>query len=199
MAATAETPVASTGRATTPTLVACLCAFVVMVMGSAGLGGAYSYSRYAIRRANPGEKFFAKEMKFNNYAAFILLFTFVLASLAIGWAVTSLRVNNRRWSAGGFGFTVVLNLAAMNILWFIGSEWEAAVNANPWWLHAYTLLFFAGLVTLAATIAAGLGLARVVTGQANAEQPHQAMAASWIQHAALVVWIVVYTLIFLYK
>ena len=192
---TAPTP----GRATTPTLVACLAGFVAMVMAVAGLGGAYSYARFATRRANPGEPFFAKEMKFNNYAAFILLFTFLLASLAIGWAVTSLRVGNRRWSAGGFGFTVVLNLAAINIIWFIGNEWEAPVNANPWWLHAYTLMFFAGLITVVATIAAALGLARVVTGQANAEQPHQALAASWLQHAALVVWLVVYALIYLYK
>ncbi len=189
----------TTGRATTPTLVACLAGFVAMVMAVAGLGGAYSYARFATRRANPGEQFFAKEMKFNNYAAFILLFTFLLASLAIGWAVTSLRVGNRRWSAGGFGFTVVLNLAAINIIWFIGNEWEAPVSAHPWWTHAYTLMFFAGLAAVVATIAAALGLARVVTGQANAEQPHQALAASWLQHAALVVWTIVYALIYLYK
>lgn len=187
------------GRATTPTLVASMSGFVAFVMGSAGLGGAYSYTRYAIRRANPGEPFFPAAMKFNNYAAFILFFTFILASLTIGWAVMSLRVGNRRWSAGGFGFTVVMNLAAMNIMWFIGAEWEAPVNGQPWWLHVYALLVFAGLTTLVATIAALLGLARVITGQADAKQPHLAMAASWMQHGALVVWLVVYALIYLYK
>ena len=198
MAATSD-PMPATGRATTPTLVACMAGFASLVMAAAGLGGAYSYTRYAVRRANPGESFFPAAMKFNNYAAFILLFSFVLASFSIGWAVTSLKVGNRRWSSRGFGFAIVLNLAAMNIMWFIGSEWEAPVNAQPWWLHVYTLLAFAGLAALIATVAGILGLARVVTGQTNAQQPHLAMAASWLQHAALVVWIVVYALIYLYK
>lgn len=189
----------TTGRATTPTLVASMAGFVSLVMAAAGLGGAYTYTRYAIRRANPGEQFFPAAMKFNNYAAFILFFTFILASLTIGWAVTSLRVGNRRWSAGGFGFAIVMNLAAMNIMWFIGTEWKAPVNGQPWWLHVYTLLVLTGLTTLLATIAALLGLARVVTAQADSNQPHLAMAASWLQHAALAVWLVVYALIYLYK
>lgn len=198
MAAT-PAPASTSGRATTPTLVACLAGFAAMVMAAAGLGGAYSYTRYAVRRANPGEPFFAKSMKFNNYAAFVVLFTLVLASVAIGWAVTSLKVGNRRWASGGFGLTLLLNIAAMNIMWFIGSEWEAAANAHPWWLHTYALLTLAGLASLIALIAAGLGLARIITAQANAEQPHVAMAASWLQHGALATWVVVYALIYLYK
>jgi heme/copper-type cytochrome/quinol oxidase subunit 3 len=196
--ATASTPT-TTGRATTPTLVAALAGVVVVVMSAAALGGAYATTRYSIRRSNPGESFFPSSMKFNNYAAFIVFFTLIMGSLAIGWGVTSLKVGNRRWAGAGFGIAIITDLAALNIMWFIGSGWEAAVNALPWWLHTYALLAVAMIAGAVALVAAGLGLARVVTAQATPEQPHTAIAAAWMQHAALVVWIIVYLLIFLYK
>jgi heme/copper-type cytochrome/quinol oxidase subunit 3 len=189
----------TTGRSATPTLVASIAGFVVMVMGIAGLAGAYGITRFYTKQANPTEQFFAKSMKFNNYAAFIVLFSLALGSLAVGWAVTSVKVGNRRWSAAGFGIAIVTNLAALNIIWFIGSEWKAAANAAPWWLHTYALLTFAVIACLVGLVSCVAGLARVTTGQATADQPHQAMAASWLQHGALVVWIVVYSLIYLYK
>ncbi len=198
MAAT-PAPASTTGRATTPTLVASLAGVVAVVMAAAALGGAYATTRYSIRRANPGEPFFPSSMKFNNYAAFIVFFTLILASLAIGWGVTSLRVGNRRWAGAGFGIAILTDLAALNIMWFIGSGWEAAADALPWWLHTYALLSIAMIAGAVALVAAGLGLARVVTAQATPEQPHAAIAAAWMQHGALGVWVIVYLLIFLYK
>jgi heme/copper-type cytochrome/quinol oxidase subunit 3 len=197
--AASPAPAGTTGRATTPTLVASLAGAVAMVMMAAAVGGAYAQTRYSIRRANPGEQFFPVAMKFNNYAAFIVFFTLIMGSLAIGWGVTSLRVGNRRWAGAGFGIAVFTNVAALNIMWFIGNGWEAAANALPWWLHTYALLTVAMIAGALALIAAGLGLARVVTAQATPEQPHAALAAAWIQHAALAVWTIVYLLIFLYK
>ncbi len=198
MAAT-PAPVSTTGRATTPALVAALAGVVAVVMSAAALGGAYATTRYSIRRSNPGESFFPSSMTFNNYAAFIVFFTLILASLAVGWGVTSLRVGNRRWAGAGFGIAVLTDLAALNIMWFIGNGWGAAANALPWWLHAYALLTIAIVAGVVALVSVGLGLARVVTAQATATQPHAALAAAWLQHAALAVWIIVYLLIFLYK
>jgi heme/copper-type cytochrome/quinol oxidase subunit 3 len=198
MAAT-PVPAPSVGRATTPTLVACLAGGAALMMAMTGLGGAYAISRYSVRRANPREQFFPSTMKFDNYAAFIVGLTLLLASIAIGWAVTSMKVGNRRWSTGGFGFTILLNLGALNILWFIGNEWKAEVNSVPWWLHVHALLVMAGVAVVVALIAAVLGLGRLVTAQTTAEQPHLAMAASWLQHVALVSWLIAYALIYLYK
>lgn len=197
--ATTAAPTTQSGRATTPTLVACIAGAAAVMMGSAGLAGAYAYTRYAIRRANPGEPFFPSTMPFNNYAAFIVFLTFALASISVGWAITCLRVGNRRWAGGGFGFAVLANIAAANIIWFIGNQWEGEANSLPWWLHSYTLLTFAAIVSGVALVASALALARIVTAQSNAEQPHAVIGASWFQHSALVVWTVVYSLIFLYK
>ena len=197
--ATTPAPATVTGRATTPTLVACLAGSAALVMASAGVGGAYAYTRYALRRSNPGEPFFPSTMPFNNYAAFIVFATFGLASIAVGWAITSLRIGNRRWAGGGFGFAILANLAAGNIIWFIGNQWEGAANALPWWLHSYALLSVAGVACALALGASVLGLARVVTAQSTPEEPHAAIGATWFQHSALVVWTIVYSLIFLYK
>lgn len=199
MATAAPSAPTTPGRATTPTLVACLAGFVAVVMAIAGLGGAYSYTRYALRRANPGEPFFPAAMPFNNYAAFVVFLTFILASMSVGWAITCLRVGNRRWAGGGFGFAIFANLAAANIIWFIGNQWEGAANALPWWLHSYALLTLAGIATAVAVVASVLSLARIVTAQSTGEQPQSVIGATWLQHGALAVWTVVYLLIFLYK
>jgi heme/copper-type cytochrome/quinol oxidase subunit 3 len=113
--------------------------------------------------------------------------------------VSVTRFTHRRWMFMGFGLAAFLSLAAMNLVWLLGSSLGFGVNEHPYAVFVYALLA-AALVVLA--ISAGTALlaaARSLSGQVSAEQPHLGRAAAWVVHTGTLVWLVVFAVIYLYK
>lgn len=190
------TPALSTGvnaetipaRSGTPALVGTVCAVAAAAMFTTGVTSAY----LSVRNATGASEFVPVAMPFNNYVAVTIAMTLSLASIAAGWAVTSMRLGNRRYASTGFGFAAFMGIAALNLIWFLGTDAELSVDTG-----AYTVLFYAMLATAAIMVVIGLvssltGLARVLGGQATARQPQYALASVWGQHLALVSWFAIY-------
>ena len=85
------------GRAGSPALVGALTGYAGFAMFVAAACGTY----LSVRDKAEAGTFVSPNMKFNNYTVFMITLTLVLASVAAGWAVTSMRVNQRRWSTVG--------------------------------------------------------------------------------------------------
>jgi heme/copper-type cytochrome/quinol oxidase subunit 3 len=191
------TPALSTGlsaetaapaRSGTPALVGTLCALVAGAMFTTGVTSAY----LSVRNATGASEFVPVAMPFNNYVAVMIASTLILASIAAGWAVTSMRLGNRRYASTGFGLAAFLGIATLNLIWFLGVDAKLSVDNG-----AYTVLFYAMLATAVIMVVIGLvssliGMARVLGGQATARQPHYALASAWGQHLALASWFAIY-------
>jgi heme/copper-type cytochrome/quinol oxidase subunit 3 len=103
-----------------------------------------------------------------------------------------MRLGNRRYASTGFGFAAFMGVAALNLIWFLGTDAKLPVDTG-----AYTVLFYALLATAVLVVVVGLvaslaGLARVLGGQATARQPQYALASAWGQHLALAAWLGIY-------
>ena len=191
------TPALSTGlsaetgtpaRSGTPALVGTVCALAAGAMFTTGITSAY----LSVRNATGAAEFVPVAMPFNNYVAVMIASTLILASIAAGWAVSSMRLGNRRYAYTGFGFAVFMGIAALNLIWFLGVDAKLAVDTG-----AYTVLFYAMLATAVIMVVGGIvssltGLARVLGGQATARQPQYALASAWGQHLALASWFAIY-------
>jgi heme/copper-type cytochrome/quinol oxidase subunit 3 len=179
----------TTPRSGTPALVGTLCALAAAAMFTTAVTSSY----LSVRNATGASEFVPVAMPFNNYVAVMIAVTLSLASMAAGWAVTSMRLGNRRYASTGFGFAAFMGIAALNLIWFLGTDAKLSVDTG-----AYTVLFYAMLATAVIMVVVGLassltGLARVLGGQATARQPQYALASAWGQHLALASWFAIYT------
>jgi heme/copper-type cytochrome/quinol oxidase subunit 3 len=184
--ASAET--GTPARSGTPALVGTVCALAAGAMFTTAVTSSY----LSVRNATGASEFVPVAMPFNNYAAVMIAITLSLASIAVGWAVTSMRLGNRRYASTGFGFSAFMGIAALNLIWFLGTDAKLPVDTG-----AYTVLFYAMLATAVIMVVGGLvssltGLARVLGGQATAKQPQYALASAWGQHLALISWFGIY-------
>lgn len=161
----------------------------------AALGAFY----VALRKGASADYLSSTGMKFNNYSAFIILFTLLLASAAAGWGVTAARLGNRRWGATGFGLALLFDLAALNLLWDIGQQIGVGVRDLPATTMVYTLLVAGGISIAIGAAASICGLVATVGGHASPSTRYHAIAASIGQHFATVAWLVPYVAIFLKK
>ena len=182
-------------RSGTPALVGTLCG----VAGAAMFGAAITSSYLSVRNATGAAEFVPVEMPFNNYAAVMIAATLVLASIAAGWAVTSMRVNDRRYASIGFGFAAFMGVAALNMIWFLGVDAKLSVDTGAYTALFYAMLAAAVIMVFIGMVSSLIGLARVLGGQATARQPHYALASMWGQHAALAVWLAIYATLYWLK
>lgn len=183
------------GRAGSPALVGALTAYAGVGMFVAAACGTY----LSVRDKSDAGSFVAPKMLYNNYVAFMVTLTLVLASVAAGWAVTSMRVGQRRWSTSGFGIAAFMNLAAGNLLWFLVKDLRLGASGAVYEVILYGLFIVAAFTTLIGLAASLSGLFRTLSGQATASQPHYGVIAAWGQHLATASWVAVYATIYLLK
>lgn len=172
----------------------------VLALGSgAMLTTAVCAAYLSVRNRNASSDFIPATMPFNNYVAVMITFSLVIASLAVGWAVVSTRVAQRRWGSTGFAFAAFLDLAALNLLWWLGKDSAQSVDSSPYAVLFYAMLAVAGALLVAGLIASIAGVARVLGGHASPRELHHAVASSWVQHLALAAWVAVYATIYWLK
>lgn len=182
------------GRAGSPALVGALTAYAGVAMFVTAACATY----LSVRNAS-GADFIEPKMLFNNYVAFMIVATFVLASMAAGWAVTSMRVGQRRWATSGFGLAVFLNAAGANLVWFIVKGLGLGASGSTYPVILYGLFIVVAVTTTIGFVASLSGLLRTLGGQASAAQPHYGVLAAWGQHLAGASWVAVYATIYLLK
>jgi heme/copper-type cytochrome/quinol oxidase subunit 3 len=182
------------GRAGSPALVGALVTYTGVAMFVTAACGTY----LSVRNAS-GSDFVAKEMLFNNYVAFMATVTFALASVAAGWAVTSMRISQRRWTTSGFALAAFLNVAAANLIWFLAKSLGLGANGLVYPVILYGLFIVAALTTAIGFFASLSGFLRALGGQATASQPHYGVLAAWGQHLAGASWLAIYATIYLLK
>ena len=160
----------------------------------AGLCGAYVAVRTGV-----GKGFVPTTMKFNNYAAVMILVTAAIASFAVEWALVALKVGQRRWVSGGYGLAALMGVAAMNLVWLIGARLGIAVNENVYATLVYALLAAAMLFLAVSVVACLTSLALSLGGHSSSQNTRPARAANCLVHLATLGWLAVFALIFLYK
>ncbi len=183
------------GRAGSPALVGALTGYAGFAMFVAAACGTY----LAVRDKSEAGAFIAPKMRYNNYVAFMITLTLVLASVAAGWAVTSMRVGQRRWATSGFGLATFMNLAAANLLWFLVKDLDLGANGTVFEVIIYGLYIVAAAALVVGLAASLHGLLRTLSGQATASQPHYGVLSAWGQHLAAASWIAIYATIYLLK
>lgn len=192
--ANVDAPVVLRGRAGSPALVGALSAYAGVAMFVTAACGTY----LAVR-AKSGGAFVAPKMLFNNYVAVMITITFGLASVAAGWAVTSMRVGHRRWTTSGFGLAVFMNLASANLIWYLVKSLGLGAGGATYEVILYGLFIIAAVTTAIGFAASLSGLLRALGGQATASQPHYGVLAAWGQHLAGASWLAIYATIYLLK
>jgi heme/copper-type cytochrome/quinol oxidase subunit 3 len=182
------------GRAGSPAMVGALTAYAGVAMFVTAACGTY----LSVRNASGGD-FVAAKMPFNNYVAVMTTITFALASVAAGWALTSMRVGQRRWTTGGFGLAAFMDLAAANLIWYLVKTIGLGASGSVYPVILYGLFIVAGITTAIGVAASLSGLLRTLGGQATASQPHYGVLAAWGQHLAGAAWLAVFATIYLLK
>lgn len=167
---------------------------------SAGAMDVFAVTGFFLGTRNlSGRSFVPSGVTFNNYGAVMATMTLGLASLATGWAMTSLRVGNRRWASSGFGLVVLLDFAALNLVWTVGRALGPGVRGSEYAVVSYASMALAGIFIGIALVTAAAGLARVLGGQTTGTQPHLGYASAWVQHLATLAWVLSWAVIYLRK
>jgi heme/copper-type cytochrome/quinol oxidase subunit 3 len=192
--ATATLTPSTNHRIGNPALVGTLAGVAAGAMAVAGLGMAFLASRQAA-----GKDFVPATMLFDNYIAVTTAATLLLASAAVGWAVTALRIGHRRWASSGFALAALLDFAALNLIWFLAKETGLAVQGSEYAVLVYAVMTAAGVAIAIGLVAAVVGFARVLGAQTSSAQPHLGRASAWTQHLGTAAWLAAWGLIYLRK
>ncbi len=133
-----------------------------------------------------------KGVEIDNYLGTVLTITLALSVITAEWAVHALRRGNRPQSLTAATVTVGLGLAAMNLLWYIGTQLHFGPADN-----SYAVLVYALLVAVGVIAAAGLGfllvaLVRTVGGQVTPGDPELLRAAAWHWHVVTAAWLLAF-------
>jgi len=171
-------------------------AMLFAVCGATMLFGALLAAYLHMRRL--GHPFPPAGVEIDEYWGNIMAGTMVMSALTVEWGVSAIRRGERKQALAGFGLTLALGLAFLNLLSFASAhvKFDAATNA-------YGLVVTALVMVLGIAVGIGVGLLALtifrVAGrqllQPDAEQP-RAAAIYWHFAVAtsLAVW---YTVIVL--
>jgi heme/copper-type cytochrome/quinol oxidase subunit 3 len=140
----------------------------------------------------------AEGTKIDEYWGNIMAGTMLMSAFTVEWGVVALRRGERKQALAGFGLTVALGIAFLNLLSFAAGHVEFDAISNPYALVVTAMVMALGLVVGVGVAAASLTLFRVAGRQlleTDAEQP-RATAIIWqfAVAASMAVW---YTVIVL--
>ena len=161
-------------------------------MAFAALLAAYLHMR---RLADP---FPPAEAEIDQYWGNLMMITMVMGSVTVEWACSALRREQRKEALAGFGVTVGLGIAFLNLMSFAAGHVEFDAVSHPYGLVVTAMTMLLGIVVGIGVAFVSLTLFRVAGRQlldAESDQP-RATACYWhfATIAAVAVW---YTVIVL--
>ncbi|MHB8467044.1 MAG: cytochrome c oxidase subunit 3 [Acidimicrobiales bacterium] len=137
-----------------------------------------------------------KGFKFEEYFGNTLAVTILMAALAAWWGAYGVVKRERRQAAAGFGLTIFLELAFINLLTYALRSSKLSPSANGFGVIYYALSGAAIAIAATGVVVAGVTVARVLGGQVDREAPSLGWAAAWYSTFVMVAWAVVYTAIY---
>jgi heme/copper-type cytochrome/quinol oxidase subunit 3 len=195
MAATPTPTVTARRRPGNAAQLGSLLAATAGFMFMATLCGAY----ISVRNWRPAGTFIPESMKFDHFAGFMMMTSALIGSLAVEWALSSIRLKQRRWGTAGYGIAIVFMAATANSAWFIGQQARLVASDERYAIMLYAIL--AGVILLVGigALAAGVSLVRVMSGHTLADDILYGRAGNWLVHLASLGAVTAFFLLFTYK
>ena len=179
-------PPAGRGRPAHLLSVATLLAGIAELMTVGALVAAYLNVRALADRWPP------KGVSVDNYLGTTLFITLVLSIITAEWAVYSLRRDNRRQSLIGLAITMLLGVAFVNLLWYVGTQFHFGPADSTYAVLAYAMLTVVGVIAVIGLGFLLVALARTIGGQATPREPGVVRAAAWHWHVVTAAWLLVF-------
>ena len=162
-------------------------ALVLIVAGSMAVGALSAVFMALSFRAHqppPG-------VHLDEYPAVVAGLTLILSSVTITWALSGLRLGERRQALAALTATLLFGLADLSLVWFILDKAGFGVASSP-----FATLFYAMVGTGGAVVAAGLFMVvgcigKVAANQLSAFDSEGLRAVLWYWHFAVGAWIVI--------
>ena len=126
-----------------------------------------------------------------NYPGTMLAITAMMAIVTAHWGVWAVRRDLRGQAGAGFGFTIGLVLAFINLLWFFGRDLHMAANKSAFAVLLYAVLAAAGIAAVAAIAASAPVLVRIWGRQDASATLDTARAAALYWDFVAVGWLLV--------
>lgn len=171
-------------------------AVLFLACGGTMLFGALLAAYLHLRRLQ--DPFPPPEAKIDQYWGNVMAITMVMASVTVEWGRVALGRGERRQALAGFGITVALGVAVLNLMSFAAGRVEFDAASHPYGLVVTAMTMLLGITVGIAVAFVSLTLFRVAGRQLldpGADQP-RAAAICWhfTVAASLAVW---YTVIVL--
>jgi heme/copper-type cytochrome/quinol oxidase subunit 3 len=129
-----------------------------------------------------------------------MLFTLLMSSVTVQWAVEAIRRDNRRHAYLAFGITALFGVAFLNMEAYLDSILDLDVSiANVMPVLYYTITGAHAAMVVAAMILLGLMAFRALGGQYTSRQHDGVSAAALFWHTMVVVYAIVWYAIYVTK
>lgn len=128
----------------------------------------------------------------DNYPGSMLAVTALLLASLAGWAVHAVRSDERRQAQVALGLTLLVGLAFLNAIWYVGATVGHGPGENAYALLVHAFVVVVGVLTLAAVVLTVATMLRFAGGQVHAGDPEMATATGWAWSLTAVAWLAVY-------
>lgn len=170
---------------------------VVLVTTSATmLFGALIAAYLHLRRLDP--EFPPGDAKIDQYWGNLMVLTMVMTSVTVEWACAALRRGERKQALAGFGITLGLGIAFLNLMSFAAGRVEFDAVSHPYGLVVTAMCMLLGIAVGVGVAFVALTLFRIAGRQLLAPDAGQPRAAAVYWHFTVLTSVAVwYTVIVL--
>lgn len=128
----------------------------------------------------------------DNYPGSMLAATAVLLAALAAWATHALRSDDRRQAQVGSALTLLVGLAFLNAIWYVGATIGHGPGENAYALLVHAFVVVVGVLTVASLALNVATLLRIAGGQVSAQQPEMAVAAAWAWYFTTAAWMIAF-------
>ncbi len=171
-------------------------AVLLLATGGAMTFGALLAAYLHMRRL--ADPFPPPEAKIDQYWGNLMVLTMLMASVTVEWACSALRREQRKEAVAGFGITLALGVAFLNLMSFAAGHVEFDAVSHPYGVIVAAMTMLLGLVVGMAVAFVTLTMFRVAGRQLLEPGADQPRATAWAWHFATIASVAVwYTVIVL--
>ena len=149
--------------------------------------------------ASPGANWVPRGVEIPNAELGYAVFTAVISSITVQWAVWASRHRERGHTLVAVGVTLVLGVAWINLFFFSFDFMELAIGSSSWANLAYTLTGVAVAIGMVAIAFLALMAVRTLGGEDGDEGTAPIAAAAFFWHFSVAALIALWYVIFVVK
>jgi heme/copper-type cytochrome/quinol oxidase subunit 3 len=137
-------------------------------------------------------------VKIDNYYGSMLSITAIMSAITMEWAAYAIKRDERRQAFGGFGLSIGLALAFLNLLWFTGRKAGFGPGQSAFSVLFFALLSATGAVAIVGVVAMLIALGRTIARQTGPGRTEVVRVVAWYWDFVVVAWIGVYAAVWLF-